>query len=76
MLRVKQLKVNGVDYLHSGCIGTAPRTRVEQSVKEYLLHFDRDLGDYMITKKALTYKNFWNWLQGSDNQLHPNENIF
>lgn len=70
-INVKRIQVNEIEHLCSATLGIAPRARVEFAVKEGLLKFDREWGDYLLTKKSLTYQNFWAWLQGHEASLVP-----
>jgi len=72
-LNVSKVDVNGVEHIHSNTVGTAPRSRIEFAIKEGLLIFDREYGDYGFTKKSTGYENFWGWLQGEKDRLIPRE---
>lgn len=77
MSKVKAFKSETQEYLHSQSIGYAVRTRVEFAVKEGLLVYDKELGDYMFTKKAMqNYTNFFSWLQGNEDKLISRESTF
>lgn len=68
-IQVKKIHINDREYISSMSIGIAPRERVEFSLKNGLLIFDREYGDYGMTTKIKDYENFWGWLQGNDNAL-------
>jgi hypothetical protein len=74
-LHVTKVQINGVEHLHSNTIGTTPRSRVEFAIKNNLLLFDREYGDYGFTYKTLRYKNFWAWLQGDNPSLEERDLI-
>jgi len=42
---------------------------VEYSVNNGLLVYSKELGDYMFMKKAMKYANFFQWLQGNEDNL-------
>jgi len=74
MNQVKIFKTDTNEYLHSQSLGYAVRTRVEYSVNNGLLVYSNELGDYMFTKKAMKYANFFQWLQGNDDNLEEYTN--
>ena len=74
MNQVKIFKTDMNEYLHSQSLGYAVRTRVEYSVQNGLLVYSEELGDYMFTKKAMKYANFFQWLQGNDDNLEEYTN--
>jgi hypothetical protein len=74
MSNIRVFKSDMNEYLHSQSLGYAVRTRVEYSVNNGLLVYSKELGDYMFTKKAMKYANFFQWLQGNEDNLeeYPN----
>ncbi len=69
MTNIKTFKTETQEYIHSESMGYAVKTRVEHCLKEGLLVYEPSLKDYVFTKKALRYSNFWSWLQGDSSSL-------
>lgn len=66
---IRTIKLEDMDFIHSYNLGYAVKTRVGEAVNKGLLIQDNHVKDYMLTMRAMSYINFWRWLQGDNDSL-------